>query len=71
MPRRPLSKIVEEIKALLENEKELSIRQIAIKTKCQWRTAEKALELMKTLGVAEERQEIQSNRDERLFRLTK
>lgn len=71
MPRRPLPQIIEEIKILLEKEKELSIRQIAIRTKCQWRTAEKALELMKSLGIAEERKENNSNRDERLFRLTK
>lgn len=71
MPRRTLSQIVEEIKFLLQNEKELSVRQIAIKTKCQWRTALKALELMENLDITEERQENKSNRDERLFKLIK
>ena len=37
--------------ALLEKEDELSIRQLSIKTKSQWRTIKKALDTMKSLGV--------------------
>ncbi len=43
------------IKILLEKHKELSIRLLAIKTKSQWRTIEKALETMKSLDVVKER----------------
>jgi len=69
MDRRSLSKISIKIKKLLEHQKELSIRQISIKAKMEWRTAIKSLELMKSLGIVEERKGDSTKRDERLFKL--
>jgi predicted transcriptional regulator len=69
MARKPITQIIEEIKKLLEKESELSIRQISIKVKSQWRTVEKALETMASLGVVKERKGDESNREERLFSL--
>ena len=60
---------MQEIKKLLEKNKELSIRQIALKTKSQWRTIDKALETMKSLGVVKERKGNETERVERLFSL--
>lgn len=60
---------MEEIKKLLEKYKELSIRQIALKAKSQWRTVEKALETMKSLNVVKERKSNETERVERLFSL--
>ncbi len=62
---------MEEIKELLEKHKELSIRQIALKTKSQWRTIEKALGTMKSLNVVNERKGNKTERVERLFSLKK
>lgn len=69
MTRKPITSVMEEIKKILEKEKELSIRQIALKTKSQWRTIEKALETMKSLGVVKERKGDDTERVERLFSL--
>lgn len=60
---------MEDIKKLLEKEKELSIRQLSLKTKSQWRTIEKALETMKVLNVVKERKSDKTDRVERLFSL--
>ena len=60
---------MQEIKKLLEKNKELSIRQIALKTKSQWRTIDKALETMKSLDVVKERKGNETERVERLFSL--
>lgn len=60
---------MEQIKELLEKNKELSIRQISLKTKSQWRTIEKALETMKSLDVVKERKSDKTERVERLFSL--
>jgi len=67
--RRPITLLIEEIKSLLEKEGELSIRQIALKTKAQWRTVMKALNTMKSLGVVKERKSDETERVERLFSL--
>jgi hypothetical protein len=69
MVRRPITCIIEQVKRLLEKEKELSIRQIAQKTKSQWRTIHKALDLMKNLKIVKERLNDKTNRKERLFSL--
>lgn len=69
MARKPITQIIEEIKKLLEKENELSIRQISIKVKSQWRTVEKALETMLSLGAVKERKGDESDREERLFSL--
>ena len=67
--RKPITDIIAEVKKLLEKEGEMSIRQLSLKTKSQWRTIEKALETMKTLGVVKERKGTDTKRVERLFSL--
>ena len=69
--RKPITEIIENIRDLLEKEGELSIRQISLKTKSQWRTIEKALETMRSLGVVKERKGDENERVERLFSLNK
>ena len=70
MPRKPITSLMEDIKKLLDKNKELSIRQLALRTKSQWRTIEKALNTMKSLGVVKERKSSETERIERLFSLT-
>jgi DNA-binding transcriptional regulator YhcF (GntR family) len=67
--RKSITSIMEEVKKLLSKYEELSIRQLALKTKSQWRTIEKALETMKALKVVKERKGDETERVERLFRL--
>ena len=67
--RKPITDIIAEVKKLLEKEGEMSIRQLSLKTKSQWRTIEKALDTMKTLGVVKERKGTDTKRVERLFSL--
>ena len=69
MVRKSITALMEDIKKLLEKNKELSIRQIALNTKSQWRTIEKALETMKSLNVVKERKGNKTKRIERLFSL--
>jgi DNA-binding transcriptional regulator YhcF (GntR family) len=69
--RKSILSIIEEVKKILGKEGELSIRQLSLKTKSQWRTIEKALETMKSLGVVKERQNNETERVERLFSLKK
>ncbi|MEK6833427.1 MAG: hypothetical protein AABY32_05245 [Nanoarchaeota archaeon] len=71
MVRKPITEIIEEVRNLLEKEGELSIRQISLKTKSQWRTVEKALDTLKTLDVVKERKGEETKRVERLFSLVK
>lgn len=71
MSRKPITKIIEEVKNLLEKEGELSIRQLALKTKSQWRTIKKALDTMKALDIVKERPNDKTKRVERLFSLAK
>jgi len=70
MERKPITKIVEDVKKILQKEKELSIRQISIRSGSQWRTINKALSMMKSLGIVKERINNKSDRKERLFSLT-
>lgn len=69
MARRPITDIIQEVKELLKKESELSVRQIAIKTHSQWRTALKVLETMKKLDIIKERKGSSTEREERLFSL--
>lgn len=69
MTRKPITQIIEEINKLLEKEGELSIRQISIQIKSQWRTIEKALETMLKLEIVKERANSETDRVERLFSL--
>ena len=71
MPRKSLTDVINKIKELLQKEGELSIRQISVKIKSEWRTVNKALELMKSLNTVKERKGTDTKRDERLFSLAK
>ena len=70
MPRTILE-IMEEIILLLEKEGELSIRQIAIKTRSQRITVRKSLDFLKRVKFVKERKGTKTKRDERLFSLVK
>lgn len=69
MSGKSIHKIIEEIYSILKKEKELSIRQISIKTGSQWITIEKALISMKKLGLVNERFGDENKRKTRLFSL--
>jgi hypothetical protein len=70
MGRTSITSLMIEIKKILEKNNELSIRQISLRTKSQWRTVEKALETMKTLKVVKEQYNSPyGKREERLFSL--
>ena len=71
MVRKPITEIIEKIKSILQKEKNLSVRQISIKTHSQWRTINKALKTMKVLGIVKETQNKETQRKERLFSLKK
>ena len=69
MPRKSIIQIVEKVKSLLEKEKELSTRQISLKLHSQWRTVDKALEMLVALGIAKKRRNNQTERVETLYSL--
>lgn len=69
MVRKSIIKIIKEIKVLLEKERELSTRQISIKTRSQWRTANKALEVLVFLDVIKKRKNKETDRVEILYSL--
>lgn len=71
MARKPITEIIEKSKQLLEKEGELSIRQISIRLKSQWRTAKKALDTMEALGIVKVRDNDKTERVERLYSLKK
>ena len=69
MSRKPITEIIQDIRKILEKEKELSIRQLSLKTGSQWRTVNKALKFMKTLNLVKERKDSKTKREQRLFSL--
>jgi len=69
MVRKPITEIIEQIKLILQKEKNLSVRQLSIKTHSQWRTINKALKTMKSLGFVKETTNKETKRKERLFNL--
>ncbi len=69
MSGKSIHKIMEELYSILKKKKELSIRQLSIKTGSQWITIEKALMSMKSLGLVKERFGDENKRRTRLFRL--
>ena len=70
MVRKSITSLMIEIRNILRKERELSIRQLSLKTKSQWRTVEKALETMEKLEVVKQAYNLPlSNREERLFSL--
>ena len=71
MTRKSITEIIEKIKRLLEKEAELSIRQISIKLKSQWRTAKKALDTMAVLRIVKVRNNDKTERIEKLYSLRK
>ena len=71
MSRRNILEVIEDIKKVLSNENELSVKRISEKIKSQWETTIKALEFMKKQGMVKERFNDQTERKERLFSLKK
>ena len=69
MVRKPITEIIENIKSILQKESNLSVRQLSIKTHSQWRTINKALKTMKSLGIVKETPNKETKRKERLFSL--
>jgi predicted transcriptional regulator len=67
MSGRPMNKIMEEIYSILKKEKEMSIRQLSIKTNSQWLTIEKSLDSLKKLEVVKEILDNKNNRKTRLL----
>ena len=71
MGRKSITDVIREIKTLLEKENELSVRQISLRLKSQWRTIDKAIDTMKLLGYVKERMNKDTKRTERLISLNK
>ena len=71
MGRKSITDVIREIKTLLEKEDELSVRQISLRLKSQWRTIDKAIDIMKLLGHVKERMNKDTKRTERLISLKK
>ena len=71
MGRKSITDVIREIKTLLEKEGELSVRQISLRLKSQWRTIDKAIDTMKLLGYVKERMNKNTKRLERLISLKK
>ena len=71
MGRKSITDVIREIKTLLEKEDELSVRQISLRLKSQWRTIDKAIDTMKLLGYVKERMNKDTKRAERLISLKK
>jgi len=71
MGRKSITDVIREIKTLLEKEDELSVRQISLRLKSQWRTIDKAIDTMKLLGYVKERMNKDTKRTERLISLKK
>jgi len=71
MPRRNILRIMKEMLKLLSKEKELSVRQLARRTRSGWETALKGLEFLKDIGHVKERRDTSTKRGDRLFSLVK
>ncbi len=71
MTRKPIGNLMKEIKKILTKNKEVSIRGLSLRTRTMWGTTEKALMLMKSLGVVKERGNDRNKRKARLFSLVK
>jgi predicted transcriptional regulator len=69
MSKKSITLIMENIKKVLEQEKELSIRKISIKTGSKWASVNRALNSMKNLGLVKERKDNKDKRKSRLFSL--
>ena len=69
MSRRSILNVIEDIKKVLLNGEEMSVKKISERVKSQWETAIKALEFMKKQGIVKERQGKKTNKTERLFSL--
>lgn len=67
MSRKSITEIIVKTNELLQKEKELSVNQIAFRLKSQWRTAEKALKVLKELKLVSEKPNQDSDREERIF----
>jgi len=71
MSRRSILKIMKEIIKLLSREKELTVRQLARRTRSGWGTTLKGLEFLRDIGHVKERRDTSTKRGDRLFSLVK
>ena len=69
MTRRNILEVIEDIKKVLSNNKEMSVKKISEKIKSQWETTIKALEFMKNQKIVKEREGKKTHKTERLFSL--
>jgi Mn-dependent DtxR family transcriptional regulator len=69
MSRRNILDVIEDIKKILSNGEEMSVKRISEKIKSQWETTIKALEFMKEQKMVKERLNDKTKRVERLFSL--
>jgi len=69
MSRRNILEVIEDIKGVLSNDKEMSVKRISEGIKSQWETTIKALEFMKKQGMVKEREGKKTNKVEGLFSL--
>lgn len=71
MSGRPVIELMEEIRGVLDREKQLSVRQLSMRTGAQWVTVRKALKALQSLGIVKERIIMDGKRKTRLFSLAK
>lgn len=71
MSRRSILNIIEDIKKILSNGKDMSVKKISEEIGSQWETTIKALEFMKKQSIVKERRNDKTERVERLFSLIK
>jgi len=69
MSRRNILEVIEDIKKILSNDKEMSVKRISEEIRSQWETTIKALEFMKKQSMVKERFNEETRRVERLFSL--
>ena len=69
MGRKSIIEVIKEITLLLEKEKELSTRQISLKTRPQWRTVDKALGVLVFLNVVKKKRNVEPERSENIYAL--
>jgi Mn-dependent DtxR family transcriptional regulator len=69
--RRPMGEILVDVRNLLRKEGTMSIREISIKLKLQWRTVLKALEILEKLEIVAEDPVDRNEKDARIFGVIK
>jgi len=71
MSGRPVIELMEEIRGILDREKQLSVRQLSMMTGAQWVTVRKALKALQSFGIVEEKIILDGKRKTLLFSLAK